>query len=433
MLPKLMERVAAWNEAGFLPANDRWDGCTMTVLGLELKKPLLAVVAASSALTSGCDAGPAGPTIAEPEQLRLRIESGSGQTVAATADRFPEPIIAQVTVEGEPPSEQLELPANTQVTFSVADSATCGSPAKSFDIPDAAGYVESAWEITNVAGKCVMELRIVTGGVPRDGQDVSGNIEPGPLHSLALRDVGRTHVGAQVRIDSLVKGAQDEYGNDIPLPEVFALEASHSWDVAEPRVWQDGWQTSVADTAGRESFREPYTVFSEDDPSFVAVLDTAEMPASVDIFTQFDLLVDTTTSGVNEQVQLYTKRRGAGWVQTAQIGAHNEGEWDDRQLYATMSRAILAPDTMVGLHKTHDYIQVSNAVAFWTGGSARSDTVPMTPGGGGEAVRYFAAEYRLQLHVRVGESGAGTSEAEVLRCANGQMPEPGEFCSYLTH
>jgi len=158
--------------------------------------------------------GDDGPSVARPDQLALQIVRGDRQ-VARVADApasqgvagyspaatlpdniLPEPLVARIVIDGQPPSAALSpgdplgpsfavLPPGVAVTFRVIQpddpkGRHCGASFLDSSVPDDSGYVTTFWQRGTYAGECRMEVRLVVDATPRIDTVFVATFEPGP-------------------------------------------------------------------------------------------------------------------------------------------------------------------------------------------------------------------------------------------------------------
>lgn len=205
--------------------------------------------------------GDDGPSVARPDQLALQIVRGDRQ-VARVADApasqgvagyspaatvpdniLPEPLVARIVIDGQPPSAALSpgdplgpsfavLPQGTAVTFRVIQpddpkGRHCGTSFLDAGVPDDSGYVTTFWERGTLAGECRMEVRLVVDQMPRIDTVFVATFEPGPPTSFSFTagyrgDPVVIAQGDSLNLMSLVRAGSDIHGNDTSTDDLIA-------------------------------------------------------------------------------------------------------------------------------------------------------------------------------------------------------------------
>ena len=252
--------------------------------------------------------GDDGPSVARPDQLALQIVRGDRQ-VARVADApasqsvagyspaatlpdniLPEPLVARIVIDGQPPSAALSpgdplgpsfavLPPSTAVTFRVIQpddpkGRHCGTSFLDSGVPDDSGYVTTFWERGTYAGECRMEVRLVVDATPRIDTVFVATFTPGPPATFGGISYSAI-AGDTVRLyqpDQEGTWIADRYGNEMTwqyavanyTPEWQLLDTDLRESIAGP-VWECSTRVLASGTgwtfpAPPERFPQEYCI-----------------------------------------------------------------------------------------------------------------------------------------------------------------------------
>lgn len=253
---------------------------------------ILVVLIFTSLPIAACG-GDSDPTVADIDDLALRIVSGDRQSApvrstGADASRsvlaqtlpngrpdniLPDPLVAQVVAQTGGASvtgpSGAVLPSGLDVTFRVVDPADpsgrdCGASFLDSASPDDAGEVTTFWERGTLAGvPCEMEVRLIADGEPSIDTVFVATFEPGPVSEKSIAGWARgaivvsgladTPEGASAALSPAIRS--DQYGNGVP----YRIAADSGWlDVLDdgtgdswaPTVTMDAESVALGDTVG---------------------------------------------------------------------------------------------------------------------------------------------------------------------------------------
>ncbi len=227
------------------------------------------ILVALAVVVGACSSDSGKPV--DPSRLGVRIVSGDRQVAPVAAasgasqvvlpagisaqalpdNLLPEPLVARITVDGQPlksisvPTDPLGpslavLPSDLVVTYRVirpeglhtSDPRHCGASFVDAARPKEDGTVTTYWERGTYAGECRMEVRLVVDGQPRVDTAFVVEFEPGAVWSAAFHGAIVTE-GGSVDLAAALYRAVDRHGNEVDPVDVRA-RATPEWKVVVP-------------------------------------------------------------------------------------------------------------------------------------------------------------------------------------------------------